>query len=121
MKIKFLIVAFFFLSASLYAQQTNRAIIDLINSTDDKVGVEFIPVAVDQDEIEFQIPKIVPGTYSISDFGRFISNFKAFDKNDSLLIVEKLSDNSFIKLPTWLMIHLIASWMQLYLSREAPI
>ncbi|MEL7145831.1 MAG: peptidase M61 [Bacteroidota bacterium] len=75
------------------AQQPNKAQLDLIDVQDDKINVKFIPTAVDEDEVEFQIPKIVPGTYSISDFGRFVSDFKAYDQNDSLLNVSKISVN----------------------------
>jgi len=39
----------------------------------------------------YNIPCIVPGTYSISDFGRFVTGFHAFDKKDRELKTEKIS------------------------------
>ena len=75
------------------AQQNNKVLLDLINVENDQISVRFTPGAIEQDEVEFQIPKIVPGTYSISDFGRFVNELQAFDQNDSLLTVEKLSVN----------------------------
>ncbi len=39
------------------------------------------------------MPKMVPGTYAIYDFGKFITDFKAFDKKGRALPVEKLDEN----------------------------
>lgn len=96
MKIKLFIVAFSLLVTNLTAQQINKVTLDLINSTDDQVEVEFITPTLTQDKVEFQIPKIVPGTYSISDFGRFVSDLKAIDSDGNALTVERLSDNRWL-------------------------
>ena len=34
---------------------------------------------IQKDSAEFHLPKIVPGTYRISDFGKFVHTFDAFD------------------------------------------
>jgi predicted metalloprotease with PDZ domain len=60
---------------------------------DDKVQVEIIVPKTDQNELEFHMPKIVPGTYAIYDFGRFLSDFKALDGEGNELKVEALTDN----------------------------
>ncbi len=67
--------------------------LDLTKVTDDKVPVELLITNLDtflpsveptdppkEDSISFFMPKIVPGTYRIYDFGRFLNDFKVFDK-----------------------------------------
>lgn len=61
---------------------------------------DMIPVAVDVPDIQtesitYYLPKIVPGTYSISDFGRFVEEFQAYDNTGKLLPVEKTSINGW--------------------------
>lgn len=69
--------------------------IDLVNVKDDKVKVQLAVPVIKQDEIIYYIPKIVPGTYSEDDFGRFVDAFAAFDKNGNKLEVEKVSVNGW--------------------------
>ncbi|MFY0603202.1 MAG: peptidase M61 [Flavobacteriaceae bacterium] len=69
--------------------------IDLINVEDDKVKVEVNPEKIKENSIVYQIPAIVPGTYSISDYGKFISNFKAFDYKGNEMPVKMLDTNSW--------------------------
>lgn len=85
------------LSPITYAQ-TNTAEkytvnIDLTRVKNDKVKVSVNAPAIEQNEIVYIMPKIVPGTYSVSDFGKFISEFKAFDKNGNPLQVVELDTN----------------------------
>jgi predicted metalloprotease with PDZ domain len=51
----------------------------LNNVTNDQIHVTLIPPAIESKELKFSFPKIVPGTYSISDYGRFIEHFNAYD------------------------------------------
>jgi predicted metalloprotease with PDZ domain len=68
--------------------------LDLTSVEDDKIPVEIIFTDFDFPEIiEFQMPKMVPGTYSISDFGKAISNFKAFNTEGEELIVTRIDDS----------------------------
>ena len=53
--------------------------IDLNNVLNDKVQVEVNPQKIKEETIIYQIPAFVPGTYVISDYGKFISDFKAYD------------------------------------------
>jgi len=69
--------------------------IDLNNIKEDKVTVTVTPPKLTSAEITYYIPKTVPGTYSIDDYGRFIDNFKAYDKKGGLLTVTKIDDNSW--------------------------
>ena len=69
--------------------------LDIANVKDDKVQVQLETEGFTQNEITFHIPKIIPGTYHVADYGRFISDFQAFDKKNNPLKVERLDDNSW--------------------------
>lgn len=69
--------------------------IDLMNVKDDKVMVEVTAPAVSTKDITYFIPKIVPGTYSADNYGKFIVDFKAYNKKGKELKVEKGDDNSW--------------------------
>ncbi len=70
-------------------------VVDLTKVTDDKLFIELKTPAIKVTEITFFLPKIIPGTYSIEDYGRFVSDFKAIDKKGKSLPVEKLGDNAW--------------------------
>ena len=69
--------------------------IDLINVNDDKVMVEINPGAFTSDTVSFFIPKTVPGTYSIDNYGKYIEGLKALDYNGKELAVSKSDDNTW--------------------------
>lgn len=69
--------------------------LDLKNIINDKVQVSIEPPAFTENTTTFYIPKIVPGTYSEDNYGRFIDDFKAFDKKGNEIAVEHLEDNSW--------------------------
>ena len=72
-----------------------QAEIDLISIADDKVKITITPPAIKAASTVFYIPQIVPGTYEYSNFGRFIENFEALDKNGNPLEVIALDQNSW--------------------------
>ncbi len=74
---------------------TYQYTLDLTNVVNDKVNVVLTPPSNSQQEITFYFPKIVPGTYAIADYGRYISDFNALDKKGKKLPVEKLNENSW--------------------------
>lgn len=85
-------------STSKVAQNQKKDIavsIDLINVLDDKVKVTVDPQKIKENTLIYQIPAIVPGTYVISDYGKFISEFKAFDYKGNELAVVKVDTNSW--------------------------
>ncbi len=96
-KILRLVVAFTLTSITAFAQDAKkyRFTIDLNKVENDKVSVELLPPAISTNEIIFNIPKIVPGTYSEDDFGRFIDDFTALDKKGNALPVEHINVNSW--------------------------
>ncbi len=70
--------------------------VDLTRVVDDKVHVELLAPKISSSEITFYLPKIVPGTYAIADYGRFVSDFKAVDKKGKNLAYERVDDNTWI-------------------------
>lgn len=69
--------------------------IDLTKVVDDKVYIELTVPGIEGDVLTFHFPKMIPGTYSIEDYGRFVSEFKALDKKGRSLPVEKIDDNTW--------------------------
>jgi len=69
--------------------------IDITNVVNDRVQVEINPQKIKESTITYQIPAIVPGTYAMSNYGQFISDFKAFDYSGNELAVKKVDDNSW--------------------------
>lgn len=69
--------------------------IDLNNVVDDKVKVEVNPQKIKENSIIYHIPAIVPGTYAISDYGKFISEFKAYDYDGKELPIVQVNTNSW--------------------------
>ena len=78
--------------------KTNKLIaveINLNTVIDDKVEVVINPKKIKEETITYHIPAIVPGTYMMSNYGKFISDFKAFDYDGNEMSVEKLDANSW--------------------------
>jgi predicted metalloprotease with PDZ domain len=72
-----------------------RFTIDLTNVKNDQIKVELIPPAIPGKSVTYHLPKIVPGTYSEDDYGRYVEQFKAFDKKGEPLQVVKSDINSW--------------------------
>lgn len=70
--------------------------IDLVNVVDDKVSVSLNPGKIVSETISFYIPKTVPGTYSIDNYGKYIEDFKALDYKGSELTVSHIDDNTWV-------------------------
>ena len=77
------------------AQTTYRYSVDLNAIRNDQVTVTLQTPQLKTATAVFSFPKIIPGTYSISDYGKFISNVKAFDRTNKALTVTKLNDNQW--------------------------
>ncbi|WP_025663629.1 M61 family metallopeptidase [Aquimarina megaterium] len=73
--------------------------IDLTQVKDDKVPVTIDPGRFIQDTVKYRIPKVVQGTYAVSDFGKFVDDFKAFDYQGNEIKTEKKDTN------TWLIVN----------------
>ena len=81
---------------NLKAQNNYKYKLDLVNVTNDQVNVELVVPKIKKNRITFYFAKIIPGTYQVYDFGRFVSNFMAYDENGNFLEVIRKDDNTFI-------------------------
>jgi predicted metalloprotease with PDZ domain len=88
---KILIFLCFFTIAK--AQDTLRYSIDLTKLENDRLKIE---VKLPEGVKEFCFPKMVPGTYAIYNFGRFVSNLQAFDATGKAISVVRKDTNTFI-------------------------
>ena len=69
--------------------------IDLVNVTNDQVRVTVIPPAIKTATTSYQLPKIIPGTYAIADYGRYVTDFSALDKSGKPLDFIKKDVNTW--------------------------
>lgn len=90
-----LLLSFLAAYTSLKAQNAYEYSVNLNNVANDKLSVELVVPKLDKTSLMFSFPKIIPGTYVISDYGRFISDVKAWDKDGKPLSVSKANDNQW--------------------------
>lgn len=100
MKIVFSIIASIFLSLNIsfsQIQQNNsyQYFVDLNRADNDQLEVELISPVLNTSSAEFKFPAMVPGTYKVYNFGRFISGLKAFDNSGNELMTEKKDINTW--------------------------
>jgi predicted metalloprotease with PDZ domain len=83
-------------SFSLQAQDKYQYTVDLTKTANDELTVTLLTPKVNTASIIFYMPKIVPGTYTNSDFGKFVKNVKALimrpEKNS--LVVKQTPDSN---------------------------
>lgn len=68
--------------------------IDLVNIDADRVRVKVTPPAQRDAVVTYQFPKIIPGTYAIADYGRYVEDIRAFDKKGKALNVIRTDSNT---------------------------
>lgn len=76
-----------------YAEITYK--INLNERKTDQVEVQCNVSGIEKDSCDFIFPKTVPGTYATLDYGRYILNFKAYDKNEKELKLKKVNVNVY--------------------------
>ncbi len=69
--------------------------LDLTAVVNDKVPVTINPGRFTTETATYRLPRVVQGTYSISDFGKYIDDFKALDYEGNELSVTKLDENTW--------------------------
>ena len=72
-----------------------QTLVDLSKTTEDKVPVVINPGRFTTDKVTYRLPRVVQGTYSVSDFGKFIENLKALDYNGNEMEVSKVDTNTW--------------------------
>ncbi|MEX1258591.1 MAG: peptidase M61 [Gemmatimonadota bacterium] len=71
------------------------AVLDLAAISNDRLLVELNPVELDQDEVLFRLPRVVQGTYAVSDFGSYVEELAAFDGAGAPMAVERVDTNTW--------------------------
>jgi predicted metalloprotease with PDZ domain len=84
-----------FVSGQSKNQKPYQYTVDLTRVVNDRVYVELSPPSITSAEVTFYLPKIVPGTYAIADYGRYVNEFTAVDRKGKKLPVEKIDDNTW--------------------------
>jgi len=69
--------------------------IDLVKVNNDRVSVTINPGSFSNQKISFFIPKMVPGTYSEDNFGKYIQDLKAIDYQGNELLVTAVGTNEW--------------------------
>jgi len=77
---------------------TNNPIETALNLSavkEDKVPVVINPGRFTTETVTYRLPRVVQGTYSVSDFGKYVDDFRAFDYDGNTLSVNKIDTNSW--------------------------
>lgn len=94
MKKLFLIITTF-LVLYINADNNYNYSVNLLKVDNDKISVSLAPPTFTENEVEYCFPAMVPGTYEIYNFGRFISNFSVTGKNGTKITVIKTDVNTY--------------------------
>jgi len=96
----FFLALVIFLSPNIYGnrpapENSYRYSVNLLNIHNNEVTVDLLTPKISTAKAIFAFPKIIPGTYRISNYGKFISNLRASDKAGKPLVVTRLNDNQW--------------------------
>lgn len=69
--------------------------LDLQTIKKDRVSVTCMVPQQTADQVDFIFPNVIPGSYALKEFGRYIKNFKAYDANGKKLKVKKADRFNF--------------------------
>jgi predicted metalloprotease with PDZ domain len=72
-----------------------KTALDLTAVNDDRVPVSVNPGRFIQDTVTYRLPRVIQGTYSVSDFGKYIDDFTAIDYEGNNLTATKEGDNTW--------------------------
>src|ERR1041385_1119927 len=72
--------------------------LDLTKVHDDMLTVNLVTPVIADDTALYRMPAIVPGTYKVYNFGKFVHNFKAYDKSGKEIATIIFDKNSW-KIP----------------------
>ncbi len=79
----------------LATQTPINTTLDLTKVSNDKLPVVINPGRFIEETVTYRLPRVVQGTYSVSDFGKYVDDFKAMDYKGNALPVNKMDDNSW--------------------------
>jgi predicted metalloprotease with PDZ domain len=69
--------------------------LDLTAVNNDRVPVTINPGRFTTETVTYRLPRVVQGTYSVSDFGKYVDDFKALDYDGNELSSTKVDDNTW--------------------------
>lgn len=69
--------------------------LDLTAVDNDRVPVTINPGRFTTETVTYRLPRVVQGTYSVSDFGKYVDDFKALDYDGNELTVSKVDTNTW--------------------------
>lgn len=69
--------------------------IDLTAVDEDRLPVVINPGRFTVDTVTYRLPRVIQGTYSVSDFGKYIDELKAINYNGEAIEVTKIDDNTW--------------------------
>lgn len=95
MKKALLFISTLFSINQAFADGDYHYYVDLTAVKNDKLTIKLTPPDISDNETIFMFPAMVPGTYDVYDFGRFVSNFKVEGKDGQTIKVEVLDKNSY--------------------------
>lgn len=72
-----------------------EATIDLSKINDDKAPVTIDPGRFTVKTVTYRLPRVIQGTYSVSDFGKYVEGFKAYDYSGNEMEVSQLDTNTW--------------------------
>ena len=73
-----------------------KATIDLVDVQNDQVRVTVTPPAINTTTATYRFARIIPGTYAIADYGRYIEDFKALDASGNALATNRTDSNTWV-------------------------
>ena len=93
-KFNLLITLFAITTLSLKAQDKYQYSVNLTKTDNDQLTIALLTPKTNAASIIFYMPKIVPGTYTNSNFGKFVHNVKAYNKAGKELTVTQTPDSN---------------------------
>ena len=68
--------------------------INLYDLSNDKAPVTINPGRFTTETVTYRLPRVIQGTYSVSDFGKYVDDFKAFNYKGEIMEVTKVDVNT---------------------------
>jgi len=94
-------LTFFCMVTALFAQpfqpfqnEDNYQVYMNLNAVnEDALPIEVVPPLLQVDTVEFHMPRIIPGTYDVHNYGQFVRNLKALTATGEELKIKQLDEN----------------------------
>jgi predicted metalloprotease with PDZ domain len=78
-------------------QELYRYTIDLKNAKNDKVKVVLKAPKLKSDKAVFVMPRVIPGSYALKEYGRFLEQVKAFDQKGKEMKLTRSNNMFYLK------------------------